>query len=754
MPANGQAAAAAQLNNVFGNGLNQKLAAGRASDPGQSPTTPVGYQNEAQQAADGNGPAKSTKTTTTAPSPGGIIGPLPTDIIPNPMHQFPSWTYYWSLWWMDPDDFNDLINANDAGPGLNLPLPNSYVIAEDAGVYTNQRMPTQLGLNYNIQQVELNSTVALNSTSKSSNITDGTMTVIEPYGVTFLDSIIRGTQRLLPGINHNDIPYMLQLDFVGYDDAGNPLPASQTGVYRKRFPIAISDFKIAVSKKGAEYNISFTSFNAVGHSEEFSTTPKDITVTAGTVQEFFDGFASQINDHLRLQVQKASRQFADIYQFKIDPAIAKSKIAYSKQMSLAQGNPKAGGIDLSKGTFNIAYGTQIVDVINRVLGQSSYLIEQLGLDLQSTDTEKIKTSLTQILNTFRTTIKTECAGADSAGNVTTGKKAFDNAANRFSKRITYSVLQYTTFEAKHPAAPLFSDCRPYVSKGYNYIYTGENIDIINLDLHFDKSWYATIAGYTNTAGANTPTSSTGVDAQIANFPTILLSPQLLMASGVIPQTTTLTPLRYKIVVNDQRDNIGMNIIDNPAAQTSVNMLRSLYSNLTGDMLSTDLQIVGDPTLLKQDDWLYTPDPTITNNYTGSLNQFQFAKKFGHVRMDNGELVVSLTVNTPLDIDTDLGGNQGLVFPQPGMYPSLFSGYYNVRTIKSTFANGKFEQILSLNRYFNSDFTAAAAPSDSANGRPSSSSVSTSQKNQNSTNKTTETGPAYDPTRIDVNGNAY
>ena len=149
------------------------------------------------------------------------------------------------------------------------------------------------------------------------------------------------------------------------------------------------------------------------------------------------------------------------------------------------------------------------------------------------------------------------------------------------------------------------------------------------------------------------------------------------------------------------------------------MLKSVYTDLSGgDQIALDLNIVGDPTLLKQDDWLYIPNPQASQVYnswdTADKNQYNFAQRYGHIRMDSGELVVYITVNSPIDIDD--GSNDypdtGLMFPAmdgTNTYTSMFSGYYKIITIKNTFQNGKFEQTLSMVRYTQSDYLRRVIP---------------------------------------------
>jgi hypothetical protein len=679
-----------------------------------------------------------------------ISSPIATDIIPNPLHQYASSSYALSLWWLDVDDFNSLTDAEtaDIGTGTNFQLgPFSYVVAEDSGLYPQRRLPTQVGLNYNIQNVVFDTVVGLNSKSKSSNIASGSMTIVEPYGVTFLDSLVRASGMKGTFQNYTQQPYMLQVDFTGYDDEGNPVPSSETGIYRKRFPIHITGMKIEVTGKGAEYKLDFVPMGHIaymggsGSSSEYSTVPKDLTINADTVQGFFTAFTNALNAFWQLEALEKKTEYADSITFSIDPAIANSSIVYDKQMSISQANPNSKQIDLTKGNFSIPAGTQIQEVITRLIAQSKYIIDQLGLDKQNTTSNDVKTSLTQILNTFKTTVQVSYIGTNASGATLPG--IFDNVRNTYPKKFNYSILQYHVYDAKHPAAPTLSDPRKYIVKEYNYLYTGKNIDITDLKINFDSTFYTAINSYTTSVPSTETTASTSVNTILGSRASLLLSPQLLGSLNIIPglnQIPNLTPNRYKNIVNDQRDNIGMNTIKNPAAQTAANVMKSLYTNQKQEMINVELGILGDPTLIKQDDWLYSPNPRGSTlgslsqsigNFFGQSSQATLARKFGQIKMDGGELMVSLTVNTPIDIDTDWN-NQGLVFPQPGVVPSLFSGLYKIMSIKNTFSGGKFSQVLSLVRHSMSDIITSSAPDNATNGRDT---TTTTQQNLNSTNQT-------------------
>lgn len=638
---------------------------------------------------------------------------IPTQPIPNPMHQFASWSYCTSLWWLDVDDYKGMTDSGDIGTGLNHPLLRSYVIAEDSGLFPFRRLPTMKGLNYNIQDIEFETVVGNNSKSKSSNMISGTMTIVEPYGVTFLDSLV--AMGSSSGGNYIGRPYMLQIEFKGYDDAGNPLPSSQTDIYRKRFPININGIKVEVTNKGAEYRVEYTAIGpGTAAAPEHSTVPKNITVLAGTVEEFFsktnkNSFTSQLNEFWRKEAEAKKIQYADTIAFDIDPGISRTRIINPKQASIQQSNPTTDKVDMNAATFSIPAGTEIQSIIEKIITQSDYIVGQIGLDKQNDTPSDIQAKITDPLKTFKTTIKTSFVGRNSSGTEVPG--VFDNIRNTYPKKFTYGIHQYTTFSNKHPAGPTLADPRPYAVKKYNYIYTGKNIDITDLKINFDTSFYTAINTGTNQVAATNSTASTAIENVLTKAATMVLSPQLLGAIGLIPnmdKVSNLTPQRYKSIVNDQRETIGMNTISNPAAQTAVNMIKSTYTNQSQEMLSLDLGIVGDPTFLKQDDWLYSPSPSNKGSiFSSMLSQFEIAKKYGQIKMDDGELVVSLTINTPVDIDTE-AQNKGLMTPPIGSVPSLFSGYYKVLTIKNRFSGGKFDQTISIIRMPNDSVIESAS----------------------------------------------
>jgi hypothetical protein len=145
----------------------------------------------------------------------------------------------------------------------------------------------------------------------------------------------------------------------------------------------------------------------------------------------------------------------------------------------------------------------------------------------------------------------------------------------------------------------------------------------------------------------------------------------------------------KPVSQTQQTSAG-GVLDNSDTVNASSVMQSFYTSAAGDMISIKLQIIGDPTFIKQDD-IFVP-PTIS----GLDANNPFVEGTGSLAMDNGEIYCYLTFNTPVDFDDTTG-----LLRKDGKYQvSSFGGYYRVLTVENEFKGGKFTQTLDLVRYPN------------------------------------------------------
>lgn len=631
-------------------------------------------------------------------------------VVPNPLHKYASYTYSWSLWWLDPMDYSTLSGLDSvvAAADWSPTVGKSFVVAEDGGRFVDQRLPTSRGYNYHINGVNFNTTIAPNRQSLNTNMLTGSMVIREPYGVTLLEVLAMQAFLSKPlnqsAANYTDHPYMLQLDFVGYDDDGKAIPEGDTAIFRKRFPIKISNIKLEVTTAGTEYRLTFFPSNHVALHEQHANIPKAMPVSGSTVGEVFRDLSKQLQQHWAEQVTFGLQGYSDGISFEFDPSISQSKIVYPKDESIAGANSDGVTLDLKTKQFMIPEGTKIVDVINKIMSLSEFIINQLKTQ------GGLASAHTSSFNSFKVVVGLQYGAAGKADPNTIEFAVHDPVRNQYPKIIKFKIHQYTTFAGNHPALDQAPDSKPFTVKAYNYLYTGKNIDIINFKLNFDTTYYSQVLSYKANFAASQAAEDVEVNAAEARAGlTLNVGPSLLSVRyPALSNIPILTPVRYLPVVNNQAITAGFGILGNPQAQKAADVITSLYSTQNGDMLAVDLTIIGDPHLIKQDDWYFSPGPS-SKDYAG-ISQSDFATKYGWLRMDTGDLIVSLTVNTPIDQDADVTG-KGLMLWQGGSSSptqSMFSGQYRVLTIQNNFANGKFEQVLKLARYINGDVASGLA----------------------------------------------
>ena len=335
-------------------------------------------------------------------------------------------------------------------------------------------------------------------------------------------------------------------------------------------------------------------------------------------------------------------------------------------------NASTQGDNTTKQVFSFNAGTTVMSAIDMVITNSEYITKQL-VDPESG--KAVATAVANVndlskalgnkpVNWFKVIPKLEL-------------KAFDKIRNTWGKTITYYIKPFTYYNTKDPRAAKSELPNPV--KDYQYLYTGKNQDIIRFDMDFNALYFTALQVDKNAKLATVKDANASA-----------IDPNTGTNSKGEQQTGGPTPVRQEIVVNDARAS-GGGAITKSESQNAQSFKDSIYSQLNGDMLQVNLEIIGDPDFIKQDDIVYAPDAkgyTPTQQYVNGTT--------GSLVMDAGELFCNLTFKTPADIDTATGGLRYY----GNENKSAFSGMYRVLTVDSQFRQGKFTQTLTLVRQQN------------------------------------------------------
>lgn len=337
-----------------------------------------------------------------------------------------------------------------------------------------------------------------------------------------------------------------------------------------------------------------------------------------------------------------------------------STTAAAKTAARASGGLPVGTVEWNSGTFNIPMGMQIDKLIDYAVRNSDYIRKQLLVPELPRDTNfaGVNTKDGSPLKWYKIVPKIKI-------------KQYDPSRQQYAYEITFCVKPWTV-NTKYPY--VIQGRTPGYVKQYDWMYTGRNTEVIDLQIDFDMLYYQQLTAFPNAKAQGT----TGETIQNSTpNPDTTKDPIIAAAEAV-------QPLAKTYVSNDYRQTT----LPGAAAAfgtASGDLQRDLTSSSRGDMINIQLKIIGDPQLIKQDDLFYAQNIRPPTSQLTPNNSLYY---------DGGELYVNIVFQSPIDYDE----STGLAIPNLGNYTyNLFNGIYKIITVENNFRQGKFEQTLNLIR---------------------------------------------------------
>jgi hypothetical protein len=260
-------------------------------------------------------------------------------------------------------------------------------------------------------------------------------------------------------------------------------------------------------------------------------------------------------------------------------------------------------------------------------------------------------------------------------------------------------VPYKIWNTKHPNLPKQSPRLNNCVKQYNYLYTGDNRSVIDFQVEFDMLYFTTVAGFNqiDINRVNRNESGSPDSAQQAQPP--------IDSNNRGPNSNSITPVVHNLVPQDASNP---NLTQDPKAIALGTIQDSIYSGVNGEMLTVNMKIIGDPTLLKQDDLFINIgeyyDPTLRSQSSDGIklnashhNAAADSAKLNNnsIVTDAGEVLAWIQVLMPPDIDENTGG---LRLGAGASSVNSFTGVYKIMEVQNEFSQGKFIQTLVLIRY--------------------------------------------------------
>lgn len=605
-----------------------------------------------------------------------------------------------------------------------------------------------------IDDVTVNTIVGMSQESRGSNATEIEFTIVEPYGMDLIEQLYDYCHDALNEPNYCQLPYLLKISFQGFQQDGSQLTIDGATKYIPIHLISM-DIKVtnvgAVYKVSAvAYNEmgdtekfgripSTIEVGTQGANVTSNVTESSVAVQGGTVHDYTDALAAVLN---KIQQDLPNKDITpkilvpdtyvityatnvdDIGQYFFldevwnDPenppvshdapmgtptnsgnqfdltAYGQNVLKYA--VDPTTGEAGSGAVTYIKGgkvTFNS--GSSIKDCLNTLVINSSYITSQIsaynnalsalnqsiaGSSNPSSDTS-IQSQISQIQNTPLNWFKIV---------VTTQPGAYDAGRKSYSQTITYTIQPYVVMNSRSLSAPTGNPI-PRTLKEYDYMFTGNNTEVLNFDLNFNNA-FITYAQFNNQTKIQATGGKMPDKAQVPNSVSTQKNTSYALQSASSPQQDG-----GSTVIVSSSNNMGSGIgTITPERNQAADIASTIYS--VGDQIELNLTVMGDPDFIKQDGIFITSNVNATYSNVGQ-------GKPSAILFDTGEIYANVNFKVPQDINLSTGVLDLAFQGDATNYKrNVFSGQYRILQVTNKFNKGTFTQELQCVRYNSRDFT--------------------------------------------------
>jgi hypothetical protein len=400
----------------------------------------------------------------------------------------------------------------------------------------------------NIVSFTMESLPGLNKQTRSMQTTKMTMVLKEPMGISFMD-LLAETARELRIRNFSKGYYMLELSFMGYEEGGryavNPCDgekyASNNGKWL--YQVAILNIETKMDSTGGEYTLTMIPYQQMLYDDNNLTLPENVNVTGTTVVGILNSVAESINNSIIYSHGFKAREYKfKFYDLKFGEKTVKMKDLTVTPTQEEFGHRRNNSMDQDTSNSikaNFAQGTAINDVVELVFANCTDA-QKLLLDVTTQD------ELTKAQNEKKEMRKSVLFKIEVTADFASPEEneQYDYANENYIMRYTLHVLPYFTQSPilTHNDVKISQDTNEqiknarklrengYLSKKYDYLFTGLNTEVLNLDIKFNLNWQASlprILGTGTSTEANSVADKKDVPSQekVAKQRTVLLENQ-------------------------------------------------------------------------------------------------------------------------------------------------------------------------------------------------------------------------------------
>lgn len=369
----------------------------------------------------------------------------------------------------------------------------------------------------NIESLELKTAVGPNQATKLVQALEFKMRIFEPMGLTFYDKLLAAA-RDLGIINFQKAPYYIEIKFHGYnpdgtyaDNVGPDGPNTKRWVYK----VFIIDIQSEFTKAGTVYDISLVQSNDLGTGDNYFTLDASYSMEGSTVDEVIKNlilhkanseiaqYGIQRNKY-HIELLPYSTSLGDINAGSLQIESYPGDWAITNPSNVTANDAAATGA-AGQGSATFAKGNTVATIIEQIFtstleGHKS-VIRSNQPEVYGDETQFI------IVPWILTSVK-----------IREDQPIYDPVIQDYNRDITYYVMPYLTtmgtasIDQQIPIRQkqrekMIENLKIRVATGrlakkYDYLFTGENVEVLNVDFKFDTFFKAVIPLYAGTTNVS------------------------------------------------------------------------------------------------------------------------------------------------------------------------------------------------------------------------------------------------------------
>ena len=666
----------------------------------------------------GGASTQKEKTNTTAAT---AKKNLPS-VVRNPMEVFASSSVLWTFACLSPAQYNNPPSYR------NSPGDLKNIVFSSAGRFDGNRVNTFYGTpEFYINNFTMINVIGANESTGNSNAVKFSFDIIEPHSMGLL---LQSMQAAAIGAGYlsylDNAPFVLRMDIQGFNELGQNLST----IKPKFFVCSLTSTKFTVSESGSVYKVEAIPYNHQGLSSLINTTYSDVKLFAsgqGTVFDLLSSGEGSLMSYLnknedKLLAEKLIEQKDEyVIQFPILSSDWVSSSGDTEKIKKATIDPRADSSDTKK-----AVASAMPKTDPQLLDKNSIASASLGLDQSSGGRPLFKRagdqydektgvlkrdgmtidpktrafqfgqsqSLTAIINQVILSSKYATDALDPNNLVNGFIKWFkldvqiellklDVSTGDYAKKITYRVVPYLVHQSiftNATSAPVgYADLTKDIVKEYQYIYTGQNVDILSFNIEINNLFYSGIAPKPADKGANTANQN--------QKPSEKLNPSAKTGKGQAPEVQSAQTGRSRKKRDPELLKGYKGGSENKSVEQNVaeNFQQAFISGSSADMVVINMEILGDPY------WLV--DSGIGNHFSAAPAPTSQILDDGTMNYEAGNVFIYITFRTPADVNTLTGLYDFSIAGKE----SPFGGIYRVNKCENTFSDGNWKQKLTCLR---------------------------------------------------------